>query len=206
MKLTFIISLAVVTLVASQDRDLQLAIQTSTSTAQSSTATAQSSTTSTQAGTSFFNFWRWPTRPPINQPTARAPSVPTPSPTPVPTQRPTPVPTRMPIPGPTKVPTTTPTSTPTRSPTKLPTARPTANPTPAPTSQLSSVPKRCGLMSQWWILDVTTTSNGTVPMKSWMQPLKPWRQQSGTTTALSKTPSHSHPYLSFPSCSKPQED
>ena len=135
MKLTFIISLAIVTLVASQDRDLQLAIQTSTSTAQSSTATAQSSTTSTQAGTSFFNFWRWPTRPPINQPTVRAPSVPTPSPTPVPTQRPTPVPTRMPIPGPTKVPTTTPTSTPTRSPTKLPTARPTANPTPAPTSR-----------------------------------------------------------------------
>ena len=56
-----------------------------------------------------------------------------------------------------------------------------------------------------WI-DVTTTSNGTVPMKPRMQPLKLWRQQSGTTTALPKTPSHSHPHLSSPSCLKPQED
>ena len=35
-------------------------------------------------------------------------------------------------------------------------------------------------------------------MKSRMQPLKLWRQQSGTTTALSKTPSHSHLSHSLP--------
>ena len=73
-------------------------------------------------------------------------------------------------------------------------------------SQSSSVPRRCGLMSQQWILDATTTSDDTAPMKSRIQPLKQWRQQSGITTALSKTPSHSHPHLSSPLCSRLQED
>ena len=45
------------------------------------------------------------------------------------------------------------------------------------------------------VVDATTTSNSTAPMKSRMQPRKLWRQQSGTTTSLSKTPSHSHPHL-----------
>ena len=51
--------------------------------------------------------------------------------------------------------------------------------------------RRCGLIFLWWIPDATTTSNGTFPMKSLIQP-------------LSKTPSHPSP--SSHSCSRPQED